>query len=151
VPPPPGPVVSATDTGAPGGSPPAAPRAKFREHAPYAKRNCGGCHDPGTNTILARPPELCQRCHAMVLEKKRYVHAPVVSGFCLTCHSPPGSKYPWLLNAEPREMCFYCHTPADVFRNAAHKDQEATCTDCHNPHADTRYFLKGGQQPLSPS
>ena len=84
----------------------------------------------------------------MVLEKKRYVHAPVVSGFCLFCHSPHGSKYPWLLNAEPREMCLYCHNPADVFRNAAHKDQEATCTDCHNPHADDRYFLKSG--PAAP-
>lgn len=134
------------------GAPLPGPVAAYRQHVPYAKRNCGGCHEPGTNALVARPPELCLRCHAMELEKKRYVHAPVVSGFCLLCHAPHGSKHPWLLIAEPREMCFYCHNPTDVFRNPAHRErEEAPCTDCHNPHADTRFFLKAGAPPQAPS
>lgn len=146
-----------TGAGTPAASAPASvsaavtSRSTFRQHVPYAKRNCAGCHESGTNALLARLPELCLSCHPMELKEKRFIHAPVVSGFCLVCHAPHGSKYPWLLIAEPREMCFYCHNPADIFLNAAHKEREAPCTDCHNPHADTRYFLKSGLQSLAPS
>lgn len=151
VPPPPGAAASAAGDGAPESvSPTATSRSTYRQHVPYAKRNCGGCHESGTNALLARPPELCLSCHPMELKEKRFIHAPVVSGFCLVCHAPHGSKYPWLLLAEPREMCFYCHNPADIFLNPAHQDREAPCTDCHDPHADTRYFLKSWLQPIAP-
>jgi len=111
-------------------------------HAPYAKKQCTGCHTPMTNTLIAAVPELCFGCHKMALKEKRYVHAPSLAGFCRLCHDPHSSSNPYLLLAPPRKMCFYCHNPEDVAKNTAHADDQAPCTQCHNPHADTRYFLR---------
>ena len=95
-----------------------------------------------TNTLIATVPDLCFGCHKMGQKEKRYVHAPALAGFCKLCHEPHLSRYPFLLIAPPRQMCFYCHNPEDIARNKAHTDDQAPCTQCHNPHADRRYFLR---------
>ena len=129
-------------TPASGQSPPPAPKAVISKHAPYAKKQCGACHTPMTNSLIATVPELCFGCHKMGLKEKRYIHAPSLAGFCRLCHDPHASRHPFLLLAPPRQMCFYCHNPEDVAKNKAHEDDQAPCTQCHNPHADSRYFLR---------
>ena len=119
-----------------------APKSVPTVHAPYAKKQCGVCHMPFTNNLTATVPELCFGCHKMGHEQKRYVHAPSLAGFCRLCHDPHASRHPFLLLAEPRQMCFYCHNPEDVAKNKAHEDELAPCTRCHDPHADNRYFLR---------
>jgi predicted CXXCH cytochrome family protein len=76
------------------------------------------------------------------LKEKRYVHAPEMAGFCRICHDSHRSRQAFLLLAEPRQLCFYCHSPKDVAKNKAHEDGQAPCTQCHDPHADNRYFLR---------
>lgn len=96
-----------------------------------------------TNTLISAVPELCLGCHDMGLKEKRYVHVPSAAGICTICHDPHLSLHPFLLQSPPRQMCFYCHNPEDVARNTVHEDDQAPCTQCHNPHADNRYFLGG--------
>jgi predicted CXXCH cytochrome family protein len=123
----------------------------FSKHAPFAKKQCDECHITGTNNLVAPVPELCFRCHKFELAKKRYVHAPVVSGFCRLCHDPHNSRNPFLLVIKPEELCYYCHNAEDVYRSAAHRDREEPCLKCHNPHADNRYFLKADRLPTTPA
>jgi predicted CXXCH cytochrome family protein len=137
-------------TGASPNAKPAAQKIVVARHAPYAKKQCSACHTPMTNTLLASVPELCFRCHKMGQSEKRYVHAPSLAGFCRLCHDPHASTHPFLLLASPREMCFYCHNPEDIAKNQAHGDNEAPCTQCHNPHADNRYYLRAEIAALRP-
>ena len=117
------------------------PRPAVVKHAPYAKRQCNGCHEQSTNKLLAPVPELCFRCHDIGQKTKRRLHGPVLTGSCRFCHDPHSARYPSLLLAPPREMCLYCHNPEDVYRNPAHPP-DAACTDCHEVHADDRYYLR---------
>lgn len=151
VPPPEG--VQEARPGSAGGGPAPAPTVVYVKHAPYAKKQCQGCHNPSTNALIADAPQLCLGCHKMRLKESRYLHAPVVAGFCRLCHDPHGSRYPFLLVAAPRDMCFYCHNPEDVARNKAHDDAQAPCTQCHNPHADNRFFLRvaAPTEPATPA
>jgi predicted CXXCH cytochrome family protein len=147
----PNPAAQALQAGG-GSAPQPAPQAagNYSKHPPFAKRQCPECHLSGTNKLIAPLPQLCLRCHKFELEKRQYVHAPVVSGFCKLCHDPHSSRNPFLLVIKPEELCFFCHNPEDIYRNPTHADREALCLTCHNPHADNRYFLKAGVQPTAP-
>ena len=132
----------AAQTAGPGTSTQPAVKAVISKHPPYAKKQCSGCHTPMTNVLIAPVPDLCFICHKMGLKEKRYVHAPALAGFCRLCHDPHISRHPYLLLAEPRDMCFYCHNPEDIAKNPVHVDDKAPCTQCHDPHADNRFFLR---------
>ncbi len=149
VPPPEGTEAPAT-TDASERSPLSASKVVISKHQPYAKKECTGCHSPMTNTLIAPVPELCFKCHKMGLKEKRYVHGPALAGFCRLCHDPHLSRYPSLLLAAPRQMCFYCHNPEDVAKTEVHADDQAPCTKCHNPHADNRYFLRDDAAGTAP-
>jgi len=117
-------------------------RSKFAEHGPFAAKQCNGCHQRGTNALVAPLEELCFRCHQLDL-KKGWTHGPVASGGCRECHNPHSSGYPFLLLAKPSEFCYYCHDKKDVLRAAVHKDMTLECTACHDAHsADNRFLLK---------
>ena len=145
VPPPQGAVAPQT-TG--GKTVPPARKTVISRHAPYDKKQCNGCHTPMTNNLIAPVPDLCFVCHKMRIKESRHVHAPSLAGFCRLCHDPHMSSHPYLLLAEPRKMCFYCHNPEDIAKNPVHVDDQAPCTQCHNPHADNRFFLR---EPAGPS
>jgi predicted CXXCH cytochrome family protein len=139
VPPPPPPAGAAAPGGA--AAPAPAPRPTVVRHAPYAKRQCNGCHEVSTNRLLAPVPELCFRCHDIGQKTRRRLHGPVLTGSCRFCHDPHTARYPSLLLAPPTEMCLYCHNPEDVYRNPLHK-QGVDCARCHLVHADDRFFLR---------
>ena len=112
------------------------------EHGPYAAKQCGGCHVPGSNMLVVPKDELCLQCHVLDMKKKN-MHGPLASGGCEVCHQPHLSRYSYLLVSEPKEFCLYCHKAADVFSNPVHKTAEAQCTGCHDAHgSDKAYLLK---------
>jgi predicted CXXCH cytochrome family protein len=117
-------------------------KSKFTEHGPFAAKECSGCHQRGTNALVAPLEDLCFRCHQLDL-KKGWTHGPVASGGCRVCHNPHSSGFPFLLMAKPSEFCYYCHNPNDVSRSEVHKGTTLQCTICHDAHsADNRFLLK---------
>ena len=112
-------------------------------HGPYAARLCKACHEAGTSNNLILPiDQLCANCHNIRLDKK-WIHGPVVSGGCRVCHMPHSSRFGFLLVADSKDFCFYCHNRADVFKNPVHQGSDSSCTTCHDAHmSDTKYLLK---------
>jgi len=108
-------------------------------------RSCANCHDPHASSVGAlladRQDILCMNCHDQRLETDSgrtvaamtdvlampFLHGPVKSGECSSCHAPHGANHPNLLT-EPYPdrfyapfdlanygLCFGCHT-ADLVR-----------------------------------
>ncbi len=116
---------------------------KPRDHGPYAARLCNACHESAaTNALVVPREQLCFRCHEIKLDKK-YIHGPLASGGCLSCHDPHGSRYRYMLVSEASTFCLYCHDRQAIAKNPAHASLEGQCTDCHDAHmSDKRYLLK---------
>ena len=81
--------------------------------------------------------ESCYACHDDFGKDgeggKKFLHEPVASGECTSCHDPHFSPRPRLLKLE--KGCEECH---DAFPKAAYVHspiRTGKCTDCHNPHA----------------
>jgi len=116
--------------------------SRYREHGPYAAKQCEACHMKGTSRLILPIEELCLKCHSLNVRKK-YIHGPLASGGCKVCHEPHGSIYPFLLVSEPKEFCLHCHDSNAIAKNDAHKGVEAQCTECHDAHSsDEEYLLK---------
>ena len=112
-------------------------------HYPYAERECGSCHDPGSLGRMLEPqPELCYMCHEELGSVYPVLHGPVGGGYCTACHDPHSSPGPALLRITGQELCFYCHAEEDVLKNEVHGDLDGmACTDCHNPHGGEDQFI----------
>lgn len=116
-------------------------RAKFGEHGPYAARQCDACHaSTASNTFVAPRDQLCLRCHDLQLNK-RYIHGPLASGGCISCHDPHSSKYEHLLVSDSGTFCLHCHNTVDIAKVSAHRETKAQCTSCHDPHMSDRKYL----------
>jgi len=114
--------------------------SRYREHGPYAAKECQGCHMRATNALILPIEELCFRCHSIDVRKK-YIHGPVASGGCKVCHEAHGSLYPFLLVSEPKEFCHHCHDRNAIARGGKHKDMETECTVCHDAHSSEKEYL----------
>ena len=129
---------------APGAATPITSRPiSFQEHGPYAAKLCSACHNETKgNTLVAPPDQLCERCHALKLDKA-YVHGPVASGECLVCHDPHSSPYRPLLVSQSDSFCFECHDRKDIANSPGHANLEESCTTCHDAHmSNQKYLLK---------
>ena len=117
--------------------------SRYKEHGPYAAKECTGCHMRATNALILPIEELCISCHSIDVRKK-YIHGPLASGDCKVCHQAHGSIYPFLLVSEPKEFCLYCHDrKAIAGKGGEHKNMEKQCTFCHDAHSsDKEYLLK---------
>lgn len=115
----------------------------FSEHGPYAAKLCTACHaSPTSNTFVVPREELCQHCHDLQLDKK-YIHGPIASGGCVSCHDPHSSKYRYMLVADAGTFCLHCHQREDIERVPAHVGASDQCTSCHDPHqSDRKYLLR---------
>lgn len=113
-------------------------------HPPYQEKLCDACHDMGNgNRLLEQQPALCYQCHEDFNDAFAFLHGPVASGFCTSCHSPHTSKNKKLVVRKEQKLCLYCHESADVSRNEIHEAiGDVNCIDCHNPHGgEEEYFL----------
>jgi predicted CXXCH cytochrome family protein len=114
-------------------------------HLPYQEKQCDDCHDKSKEGGLIKPKnELCFVCHTNFI-KGTYVHGPVATADCLTCHEPHTSGFPKLLKSPPEKICGTCHS--DKRSAAAMHDkfaaQQLTCIDCHDPHfGNAQFFLR---------
>jgi predicted CXXCH cytochrome family protein len=117
-------------------------KRKFSSHGPYEAKMCDACHQRATNALVLPIEELCVKWHIMDIDKK-YLHGPVAAGGCRVCHDPHGTGRPFLLVSDAQKFCYYCHDENAVSATEAHRDVEASCTECHDAHsADNRFFLK---------
>jgi len=118
-------------------------KAGFREHGPYGAKLCSSCHlSTAANTYVVPKQQLCAHCHDIDLAKQ-YVHGPIASEGCTSCHDPHSSPYRYLLSAGPETFCYGCHDKQDVAADPAHKDTTRTCNGCHDPHAsDEKHLLR---------
>jgi len=129
----------ARDAGKKGAKAPAT-GPRYREHGPYAAKQCEACHVKASNRLVLPIDELCFQCHALDIRKK-YIHGPIASGGCKECHDPHGSRYPFLLVSEPKESCFRCHDAGEIAKKEVHRRSEAQCTTCHDAHSSDRAYL----------
>lgn len=117
-------------------------RRKYRDHGPFAAKMCEACHQRGSNTLILPIEQLCFKCHTLNSGKK-YIHGPVTSGSCRSCHDVHGSGHSYLLVSESKDFCFYCHDRNALINRDVHKGNDTECTACHDAHsADNRYLLK---------
>jgi len=135
-------------------------RGKFSLHKPFAKGQCGECHQ------LHRPPvkgylvdqydngALCSRCHRQGKDNsEQFVdHDPVVKGQCRKCHSPHATDYEKVLTEPEDTLCYSCHQ--DVGRQVGRfsvKHQplvEGKCTSCHTAHGSPYDNILKKNQPV---
>ena len=104
-------------------------------------KKCARCH-PGApkEYRVARPVDaLCYRCHKR-MDAKKYVHGPLGSGECTSCHDPHGSPYRALSVASPGALCPTCHDQASSRRHMKQSPGKG-CVSCHDPHSSERNFL----------
>lgn len=113
---------------------------RFGEHGPYAAKLCDACHLQGSNKLVVPREELCIRCHVLKLDGKM-LHGPLASGNCDICHGPHGSGNRYLLVADSKEFCLYCHNKTDILKRDVHQGVNAECTVCHDAHGSSNDFL----------
>jgi DmsE family decaheme c-type cytochrome len=86
----------------------------------------------------------CLTCHVTFEDKLKqpFVHSPVKSRKCASCHNPHASSHGKLLTADPNKICFTCHP--DVISKKARSSHvvvvEGNCIKCHDPHAAKNKF-----------
>lgn len=120
----------------------AAARPEYKEHGPYAAKQCDACHARASNRLVLPIEELCFKCHNLDIRKK-YIHGPLASGGCKVCHDPHGSIHTFLLVSEPKTFCLHCHDANALARKGIHAGTDAQCTTCHDAHSsDAGYLLK---------
>lgn len=119
-------------------------------HQPYARDECGKCHDMAQGGVIRLEiPQLCYQCHeteqaAFAAEE---VHSPVEDGECLECHHAHESKLEHLLLKPVPEVCFGCHDEEDFEADPVHAPvEDVECIECHSPHASGNEFLLNEEQ-----
>ncbi len=122
------------------------------QHGPVANGQCVRCHQPHGSQrrfLLAAPPaELCLGCHAekgpaAARRQGLWLHGPVATGPCTTCHQPHGGPRPAFIKAaDTVALCTSCHEEAALASNDAHPEPPfPPCTECHNPHLGSDRLL----------
>lgn len=94
-------------------------------------------------------------CHPHKAEKT-FIHVPVKSGECESCHKPSGQKHPkfkkeaFLLTDKGKAgLCGECHERKDTKKHVHPPVASGDCADCHDPHqSDNNYQLKGAGSAL---
>lgn len=121
-----------------------APPVVYR-HPPYRDGACRDCHDPGGRWVVRTVEEgLCQRCHPTIPGDDTFVHGPVASNGCLSCHHHHESAHPFMLIVAPAELCEHCHERSNLSTGPHHATlEQQPCLECHDPHGgDNRFLVK---------
>lgn len=133
-------------------------------HGPLAANECNVCHiakdddvkkhatKPKSFVDFAMPKEkpICVMCHDTKFDGE-FVHEPVKTGDCLSCHNPHGGANKFFLNGKNEsETCFQCHENNKTTKSFLHGPVgTGECASCHNPHTSNYKFqLKSGGNSL---
>ena len=103
---------------------------------------CDTCHQqvskshPQKNnksfSLVQEAPGLCAQCHTAMTTQK-YVHTPVSSGLCLTCHDLHAGS-PKLLAGPAKDLCASCHPNKTDQKYVHGPAATGDCVACHSPH-----------------
>ncbi len=123
------------------------PEVVWYIHEP--QKDCATCHGEKKKRtfseavqLVARPPELCYRCHDSVRNPQGRVHGPVAVEECLFCHDPHKSQNEHILKRAVPTICYQCHNQQAIALIEDHeKEYYAECLDCHVGHASERKYL----------
>ena len=114
--------------------------------------SCRQCHGPsrGERPGGWKSPEsprdsLCatEACHPTVASSAAFLHGPVATGDCASCHLPHSSAQRHLLKRTERQLCFGCHQQL-ISCPAGGGSERSACTTCHDPHQGENRFLLVG-------
>jgi predicted CXXCH cytochrome family protein len=96
--------------------------------------NCATCHDPHASPV------------AGLLRANQ--HAPFAAGKCDACHTEGGTSF--AISGSVKQLCSGCHGQVGSDETYHHNlDDEASCLNCHNPHASNASpLLLSKQQDL---
>ncbi len=124
-------------------------------HGPVAAGQCKVCHianekdfkkhieKPKSFVDFSFPKEkpICVMCHDTKFDGK-FIHDPVKSGDCLSCHNSHGGNNKFFLNGKTEsETCFQCHENNKTVKSQLHGPVGAgECAACHNPHSSNNKF-----------
>lgn len=126
---------------------------KGSAHTIVAEGGCQSCHSPHqaeadqTTLLLAPAEELCQECHAEMVEDNPVNHPPVREGLCLTCHQSHESEVAGVLIENQQKLCAQCHETVteDMGKLSLHRPfSGGQCSSCHNPHGSISEKLLAG-------
>ncbi len=107
-------------------------------HSPYERRECQACHVGRSSRLIKDPDDgLCLECHADVPDQHTNMHAVVADAWCVACHSSHSSPRPFLLKAEPIELCSECHAQGQRSEGIHHEDPTISCLECHSGHGNS--------------
>lgn len=89
------------------------------------------------------------RCHSSKASRA-FVHAPVKTGECLSCHKPTAQIHPRfkkeafsLTDRGKAGLCCECHESKNTKKHVHPPVAAGDCLDCHDPHqSDSKYQLK---------
>ena len=109
----------------------------YRLH-PALDDGCEVCHTLEGGKLKAKDQmEACYACHNDFSKadggKKVFVHAPVDSGECTSCHDPHFATRPKLQKLE--KGCLECHDPFPTNGTVHAPVRAGECGACHSPHA----------------
>ncbi|MFZ5947197.1 MAG: cytochrome c3 family protein [Stygiobacter sp.] len=124
-------------------------------HGPVDAGECETCHNQRSSSgfklkfNVEKESEVCLECHDDIkagIDKKKFIHAPVVTERCTICHSPHASKHEFQLRNSTNQICLSCHDdmsegnhpvvfhPYQNRKDPRNSKRELNCTSCHNPH-----------------
>lgn len=108
-----------------------------------AAKSCDDCHEgiatphpqKGKKTfkLIEKGADLCKMCHT-AFGSKKYVHDPVKSGECTSCHDPHESDEAKLLVQPKEHLCSICHSEQRNLKNMHGPAAVGDCDVCHVPH-----------------
>ena len=134
-------------------------------HGPFDAKQCDLCHVlkdrtqqrqtyggmPGLGELpkeLLMPiQELCVDCHVTkssesAAARDLWLHGPVSTGMCTTCHHHHRSVFPYMLKDESDVLCRQCHVGGSIIETEEHLTEQG-CIECHNAHlGKNRYLLR---------
>lgn len=134
-------------------------------HGPVKADGCKICHRlengsevtpniPSHPLVIKIKPininETCTVCHdsfKQSLSTDKFIHKPLQTESCVTCHNPHHSKFKNLLKSSTAsEVCFSCHKEIKSsiehygFKHGAISSSNS-CVNCHSPHSSNHKSL----------
>ena len=133
-------------------------------HGPFAAGQCNLCHIvneqadkkredggmPGLEDLpkelLLPKEELCIECHVTksmeaAVARDLWIHGPVSTGLCTSCHHFHRSAFPYMLKADASiALCTQCHIGGSIIETEDHLSDK-DCMFCHNAHLGKNRFL----------